>query len=64
MGGGRDRALCPIASVDDRANDIGNDVSGTLDAQDIADANVFARNVLKVMEGGMLDDDPADLDRF
>ena len=59
-----ERPLGACPDVHHRANDVGDDVTGALDQHPVTNADVLFGNVIKVMQGSLLDHHPADLDRL
>jgi len=56
--------FCASAQVHDRANDIGDDFAGALHQHPVAGADILLGDVIEVMQGGVPDNDPVDLNRL
>jgi hypothetical protein len=48
------RAFAAVATLDDRADDVGNDVAGALDEHPVADANVLALDLVHVVQRALV----------
>src|SRR5579859_6869134 len=54
------RDLAAVAPCHNRANNIGNNIPGALDRDNVADANVTLGNIVSVMQTGVADGDTAE----
>ena len=64
MGGRGDGLLGAIAQFQHGADHVGNDFARPLDQNGVAEANLFAADFVEVVQGGVLDNHPADFDGF
>ncbi len=57
-------ALAAIPDLHHRADHVGDHVAGAFEHHPVAYANIFLGDVIEIVQGGLFDDHPADLDRF
>ena len=59
-----ERALGAVAQLDDRADDLGDDVAGLAQDDGVADQHALALDLLRVVQRGHLDGRAGDLHRL
>src|SRR5690606_25340466 len=59
-----DRLLTAVAGFNHGTDHVGDDVSGALDDNPVADANIFPGDLVEVVQGGVAHDDAANLHRL